>query len=339
MSIWIGTANKGYASYAMEELRRTLGAISCRQLEPGETFLFEAQGERDTVWETILANEPIFLRHVQPVDRELPLSGDADDLEELTGLIRHARHVFEGRGIAVHLRKMQASPFPYSAADTKALLDAVLTELGGRHALQDPELILSLYATTDRLLVGWGSPEGMLSDWPGGAVRFQREDGQISRAKFKLLEAERSFDLSLQQFEQALDVGAAPGGWTSLLLERGLRVTAIDPAELHPSLHGHPGLTVLRQNASEAKLQPYAFDLLVCDMSWSPTLMCKLVLDLREALRSGAHAIVTVKLMHRKPLQTIRDVIGRLEQGFELRKAKQLFHNRDEITLHLCKRG
>ena len=42
--------------------------------------------------------------------------------------------------------------------------------------------------------------------------------------------------------------------------------------------------------------------------------------------------------MHKKPLQTIRDVIAKLETAFELRKAKQLFHNRDEITLYLVKR-
>ncbi|MNF15260.1 hypothetical protein D3C80_2177880 [compost metagenome] len=66
--------------------------------------------------------------------------------------------------------------------------------------------------------------------------------------------------------------------------------------------------------------------------------MSKLVLDLEPALKRGATAIITVKLMHRKPLQTIRDVISRLSTEFVLQKAKQLFHNREEITLYLQKK-
>ncbi|WP_020616304.1 SAM-dependent methyltransferase [Paenibacillus daejeonensis] len=335
MSRWIGTANRGFASYAMEELRRLLPGVRFTQLAAGEVFLMEVPGYQETVQETLLASEPIFLRHVQPVVRELPLSGNADDLQELSHVVRLAESQFEGKRTAVHVRRAVGTAFPYSAADTKALIDAVLLELDSEPSLQAPEMILSLYAAADSLLVGWGTPRELLSDWPGGAVRFQKEEGQVSRAKFKLLEAERAFGLTYANYRNAVDIGAAPGGWTSLLLERGLAVTAIDPAELHPSLHGYPRLTYLKKNASEAKLIPGSYDLLVCDMSWSPMQMCRLVLDLQAALAPGATAIITVKLMHRKPLQTIREVKERLQTAFHIRKAKQLFHNRDEITLYL----
>ncbi|MFS0722328.1 SAM-dependent methyltransferase [Paenibacillus sp. 1P07SE] len=335
MSRWIGTANRGFAAYAMEELRRLFPQVRFTQLAAGEVFLMEIPGSREEVQEALLASEPIFLRHVQPVDRELPLSGNADDLDELSHIVRLAEPLFEGKRTAVHVRRASGTPFPYSAADTKALVDAVLLELDSEPSLQEPDIILSLYAAADRLLIGWGTPTELLSDWPGGAVRFQKEEGQISRAKFKLLEAERAFGLSYADYRTAVDIGAAPGGWTSLLLERGLAVTAIDPADLHPSLQAYPRLTYLKKNASEAKLPPRSFELLVCDMSWSPMQMCRLVLDQQEALVPGAAAIITVKLMHRKPLQTIREVMERLQTAFHVRKAKQLFHNRDEITLYL----
>jgi len=335
VSRWIGTANRGFASYAMEELRRMYPQARFTQLAAGEVFLMELPGSREEVQSSLLEREPIFLRHVQPVDRELPLSGNADDLEELSHVVRLAEAVFAGKRTAVHVRRASATLFPYSAADTKALVDAVLLELDSEPSLQEPEVILSIYAAADRLLIGWGTPRELLSDWPGGAVRFQREEGQISRAKFKLLEAERAFGLSYADYRQALDIGAAPGGWTSLLLERGLAVTAVDPAALHPTLLGYPRLTYLQQNASEAKLEAGRYDLLVCDMSWSPLQMCRLVLDLKQALAPGATAIITIKLMHRKPMQTIREVMERLQTAFHVRKAKQLFHNRDEITLYL----
>ncbi len=335
---FIGTANHGFANFAMEELRRLFPGIAFQQLVAGEVFSAEAAAERDEALMAIRAREPIFLRHVQPVDRTLPITGGADDLQHLSDMVRYAASSFEDRRTAVHIRRTEKSPFPYSPADTKAVLDAVLTEIGSEPVVQEAEMILSVYATGDQLLAGWGTPDEMLSDWPGGAVRFQREEGQISRAKFKLLEAERAFGLRLGAYAQALDIGAAPGGWTSLLLERGTAVTAIDPAELHPSLAGHPRLTYLKRNASEAKLAAESFDLLVCDMSWSPMLMVKLVLELERALKPGAEAIITVKLMHKKPMQTIRDVIAKLETAFVLNRAKQLFHNRDEITLYLTRR-
>jgi len=335
---FIGTTNHGFANYAMEELRRLFPDIAYQQLAAGEVFAAEVPGERDEVLQAIRAGEPIFLRHVQPIDRTLPITGGADDLQHLSDMLRNAALLFQGRRTAVHIRRTEKSPFPYSAADVKAVLDAVLDEIDGEPVLQEPDRILSVYATGDQLLAGWGSPAEMLSDWPGGAVRFQREEGQISRAKFKLLEAERTFGLRLASYREALDIGAAPGGWTSLLLERGAAVTAIDPAELHPSLADHPRLTYLKRNAGDVKLPADSYDLLVCDMSWSPMLMVKLVLELERALKPGADAIITVKLMHKKPLQTIRDVIRKLESAFVLNRAKQLFHNRDEITLYLTKR-
>ncbi|WP_182914224.1 SAM-dependent methyltransferase [Paenibacillus sp. 1011MAR3C5] len=335
MSQWIGTANQTYAPYAMEELRRLIPGASFTQLAAGEVFLMNCTMEQAEALAAIHRDEPIFLRHIQPVDRVMDIDGSASDLQGLADMIRNARLAFEEKRTAVHIRRNAKTSFHYTASDTKALLDAVLEELEAEPVVQQPEMIISVYAAGDKLYVGFATPEDMLSDWPGGAVRFQREEGQVSRAKFKLLEAERAFGLRYMDYRQALDVGAAPGGWTSLLLERGLRVTAIDPADMHPSLLASPALTHIKRNASDAKLPKRAFDLLVCDMSWSPMLMSKLVLDLKDALTPGATAIVTVKLMHRKPLQTIREVKERLGTAFTVLKAKQLFHNREEITLHL----
>jgi len=336
---WICTANRGFAVYAAEELRRLFPTMRMTQLSAGETFVIEVPVEREEAISLIQEKEPIFLRHFQPVDKTLPISGDAGDLEVLGEMVRHARLRLAGRTVAVHLRRVDDSLFPYTAADTKAVLESVLLEVGAEPVVQTPELIFSIFAGKDVLRVGIGTPAEQLSDWPGGAIRFQREEGQISRAKFKLLEAERAFKLDLATYREALDIGAAPGGWTHLLLDRGLAVTAVDPADLNPLLAAYPRLTYLKKNASDVKFRQGQFNLLVCDMSWSPMQMCKLILDLKDALEEGATAIITVKLMHKKPLQTIRDVISRMQTVFTLRKAKQLFHNREEITLYLEKKA
>ncbi|MNE52833.1 putative 23S rRNA ribose 2'-O-ribose methyltransferase [compost metagenome] len=80
------------------------------------------------------------------------------------------------------------------------------------------------------------------------------------------------------------------------------------------------------------------FDLLVCDMSWSPKLTAKLVSDLLYALVPGGTAVVTVKLLSKKPMALIQDVIHTFQDArMQVQRAKQLFHNRDEITLYMIK--
>ncbi|MNE54671.1 hypothetical protein D3C80_1494710 [compost metagenome] len=73
-------------------------------------------------------------------------------------------------------------------------------------------------------------------------------------------------------------------------------------------------------------------------MSWSPKLTAKLVAELLYSLVPGGTAVVTVKLLSKKPMALIQDVIRTFQESrMQIQKAKQLFHNRDEITLYMIK--
>ena len=61
MSEWIGTANHGFATLAMEELRRLFRDIKFVQLRAGEIFRMEVPFGREETLSDLLANEPIFL--------------------------------------------------------------------------------------------------------------------------------------------------------------------------------------------------------------------------------------------------------------------------------------
>lgn len=66
--------------------------------------------------------------------------------------------------------------------------------------------------------------------------------------------------------------------------------------------------------------------------------MAKLVTGLMHSLAPGGTAVVTVKLMHKKPMAVIKEIIAMFEgERMQLQRAKQLFHNRDEITLYMIK--
>ncbi|MBP1961773.1 SAM-dependent methyltransferase [Paenibacillus aceris] len=341
ITTYIGTSNHGFAQYAQDEIRKLFPLTKFTLLVPTEVFLFEVpEGTEDAIT-TIKEQEPIFLRHIQPVLQDWEITGTEVDLEHLKSWLNNAYAaglLHSGEKIAIQVRKEERADVPYAPFSVKAALDEILvSEIHAEPVVRYADQIISIYINAKKLFVGLSKPADNLSDWSGGAIRFMKEEDQISRAKFKLLEAEQRFGIDFSIARTALDIGAAPGGWTSLLLERGLQVTAIDPAAMSPRLLGNSSLKIYKKNASDVKLRDNEFDLLVCDMSWDPRQMGRLVADLLYSLQSGGTAIITVKLMHKKPFQTVRDILRILEPSLFLLKAKQLFHNREELTLYLQK--
>ncbi|MBP1995234.1 SAM-dependent methyltransferase [Paenibacillus eucommiae] len=337
-SRFIGTSNHGYCQHAQEELKRLFPEIRYTLLIPTEVFLFEVPVSAQEAVELIKQKEPMFLRHIQPVDFAWEGSRSDTDLDNLVQWLQQNVNFSAGEKIAVQVRKEERSQAAYTPFSVKQAIDGLLTSVyGAEPVVKEAERIISVYVTATKFYAGISRPKDNLSDWAGGAIRFHKNEEQISRAQFKLLEAEQRFELDFSSYHLALDIGAAPGGWTSLLLERGLRVTAIDPANMHPTLIQHPRLTFLKKNAGDVKLKKDEFDLLVCDMSWDPKQMARLVSDLLYAVKSGGTLIITVKLMHKKPFQTVRELLHMFGSELLLVKAKQLFHNREELTLYMLK--
>jgi 23S rRNA U2552 (ribose-2'-O)-methylase RlmE/FtsJ len=82
-------------------------------------------------------------------------------------------------------------------------------------------------------------------------------DNQFNRARHKMTEAlelmadhPRSVSLS----GCALDIGAAPGGWSYTLacLDAVTEVVAVDPADLNPAVSNHPKVVHIPQMMQEA---------------------------------------------------------------------------------------
>src|SRR6185436_8651688 len=91
----------------------------------------------------------------------------------------------------------------------------------------------------------WGSP------WPMGIPRIRMPRGAPSRSTLKLAEALITFlgdrePESLRAGMRAVDLGAAPGGWTWQLAHRGLRVIAVDNGALKGSVEEDPLVTHVR---------------------------------------------------------------------------------------------
>ena len=177
-----------------------------------------------------------------------------------------------------------------------------------------------------------------LSDWAGGVRRFAREEGQLSRSEFKLLEAFEVFDISVPEKGLALDLGAAPGGWTRILRTKGLRVVAVDPAKLDGHLSRDPGVQHV-QTVAQRYLPTHvgrdAFDLIVNDMRIDVDRSVRLMCQAASFLKRSRFAIMTLKLKPRYQRKQIRDALAILAHAYTVWGTRKLFHNRNEVTVAL----
>ncbi|NUM87630.1 MAG: methyltransferase domain-containing protein [Bdellovibrionales bacterium] len=266
----------------------------------------------------------------------LAVQGKRDDLEILA---YHTRTLLleldTTRSYSVQTRTLEEGRWPYTRFDINNRLAAILGEWGAPLDVQHPEQILSVTLTPTEAFLGLSLARENLSDWAGGERRFKREPNQISRAEFKLLEALETFDLQLPTTGVALDMGAAPGGWTRLLSERGLRVIAVDPAELDPRAESHPNVTHIRTTVENYLPTRETFDVILNDMRMDARDSARVMLMAAQYLKPKGFGIMTLKLPEKGMGDVARAALRILGSGYSVLGARQLFHNRDEVTVAL----
>jgi 23S rRNA (cytidine2498-2'-O)-methyltransferase len=167
------------------------------------------------------------------------------------------------------------------------------------------ELVLDVIVPPEReddepWLVGWHRHSAEHGADPGGVDFLAPPPEAPSRAWSKLEEALRWGALVPRAGELAVEIGAAPGGASFALLERGLAVIGIDPGPVAPQVLGHrSGFTHLRRPFSELEPRelPRRFDWLLLDVNLAPMIALRYVEDLlRTTGARPRHAVLTLKL-------------------------------------------
>ncbi len=316
-------------------------------------------------WETIphdvmtimrLAAEqrPIFVRHLAPVQVVIHLSNTENDIGKLAlALAKLPTFALLERGqhFAVQTRLLQTDIEAASTGGNKhayssgrvnqQLAEAIAEETGAVESIKKPQVVVSLLCTMEKAYLGISLTKDNLSDWPGGARHFAQTPEQISRAEFKLLEALEVFGVALPSQGLALDLGAAPGGWTRLLLEAGMNLVAVDPAKLDGRLAGQPHLEHYRGYAEvyleEAIKRHRKFDVITNDMRMDAREAARLIVEASACLRTDGFIISMLKLPHATPeidpLKNLNEALRLLHRHFGIVQARQLFHNRQEVTV------
>jgi 23S rRNA (cytidine2498-2'-O)-methyltransferase len=190
--------------------------------------------------------------------------------EGFTELLRRKRRQW--------LRCAQTEPTPFPPADT--LVQVLLTA---------PERGWLAVAVAPRPY----QLRRVITPFPKGEIPVASDKAAPSRAFAKLVEAELRLDRRIAAGETCVDLGAAPGSWTYVALQRGARVIAVDRAPLRPDLMRSPRLRF--QKGDAFRFQPDApVDWLLCDVIAAPERSIGLVLDWVRH-RRARHFVVTIK--------------------------------------------
>ncbi|MDD5472366.1 MAG: 23S rRNA (cytidine(2498)-2'-O)-methyltransferase RlmM, partial [Sideroxydans sp.] len=212
--------------------------------------------------------------------------------------------------------------------------------------VDDPALprLHIFFPSEERALIATSDPRNS-SDALNGIHRVSMSADAPSRSYLKLAEA---FEVFLDEQEQsqwlkpkmtAVDLGAAPGGWTWQLVQRGLKVTAVDNGPLKGAAASHPDIKHLRQDGFRFRPQR-PVDWLVCDMVEQPQRVAALM---TEWIVGGLsmNAIFNLKLPMKKRVEALKVALDTMraalnKKGLRYRlDAKQLYHDREEVTVFL----
>lgn len=301
----------------------------------------------------IAANPPIFVRHVCPADYIMGWDESADDIYGKTLSLIHSAnleaHPKSGRRKTIGIQARSVADV--SAKPKGAALDAIhkaVDDSGVMRASGAPDIALSVAFAQDEIIMGISPALMNLSSFAGGSRRFARTEDMVSRSEFKLLEAFETFrtvdsmDVFLhfkaEVHGRALDLGAAPGGWSRILANMGYNITAVDPADLDARLADNERITHVKATAQEyadsIRGNAVKFDLLANDMKMDSSLSARIVAQFREYIKPDGLVILTLKLHMGKFMRQINNARMILEPRFDIIGIRQLFHNRSEVTLY-----
>ncbi len=143
--------------------------------------------------------------------------------------------------------------------------------------------------------------------------------------------------------QHVLELGSAPGGAAWALLERGARVTGVDPAAMDPRVLAHPRYRHVGGSISVLPISalPTRVDWLVSDMNVTPRLTLRSAERFLQAEgKGGPRALVlTLKLKDwalAEQVPTWLDTVA--SWGFEQVLAQQLWPHRQELAI-VARRG
>jgi 23S rRNA (cytidine2498-2'-O)-methyltransferase len=177
--------------------------------------------------------------------------------------------------------------------------------------------------------------------WPGGVIPVRQPAHAVSRAYAKLEEAIQWSDLPLAKEDECVEIGCAPGGASQALLDRGMFVTGIDPAEVDPAVVGHPRFRHLKKRGSDVRRQEFlGVRWLAADMNIAPDDTLSEVEAIVTSPQASIRGLVlTLKLSDWSIASRLPEFVERVRGwGYRDVRTRQLLTGGQEVCLVALRR-
>ncbi len=350
---WVACCRGGFEAETAADLRR-LAAVLDATIDvdaTAATAIVVARGDAadlTRIGDAIAVAPPIFARSLFVGSDALALPGftaggsRADRVTPLLAAIEARRLDGDGPWQSIWIEYpdtndgKELSPL---ARSLETRLDAALRASGTIAA--DTTLRLHVLLTSGTQAYVGTSDDPERSAWPSGIPRLRMPGSAPSRSTLKLAEAfavllDNADRAALRPGLYAVDLGAAPGGWTWQLARRGLKVTAVDNGPLKGSVADDPLVTHLREDGLRWRPRR-AVDWLVCDIVEQPLRIAEMI---GHWMADGAtrRAIFNLKLPMKKRYDEVRRCEARIAAIIDAAglhhtlRVRQLYHDREEVT-------
>lgn len=274
------------------------------------------------------------IEDLDPADRISRLLAALDGLPQAGEVVLETADTNEAKQLAGFCRKFTS---PCAAALRKKGL------LAAKRNRKQPRLHL-FFLDSSTLYAGISYPQNSSAD-EMGIIRLKFPADAPSRSTLKLEEAWKWFlsrkeqEKLLQPAMTAVDLGAAPGGWTYQLVKKHIRVEAIDNGPMSEALMDS-GI-VKHIKADGFKYRPEKpVDWLVCDMVEKPSKVASLMAS--WVIKGDCRmAMFNLKLPMKKRYQAVSEARELIDERFQKAgvgyglNIKQLYHDREEVTCFL----
>lgn len=343
---------EGDCAAEIQDKTAELGVYGYCQTQPEQAYVtYHCQHEEaEHIARKLTLKDLVFAREMFALLGPVKVAGIEDRASEVIKVLKPHQETF---GLAGELRV--GTPDTNEANQLSKFCRKFSVPL--RQALRKEELLSNkplakrpmlhvLFVNAAHALVGYSYSYNQTIH-NGGIVRLRMPKEAPSRSTLKLDEAfqvfvpENEHEKRVHSGMKAVDLGAAPGGWTYQLVRRGMMVQAVDNGPMAESLMETGQVKHIQEDGFKFRPKRKNVTWLVCDMVEKPARVGELMTS--WLLEGGCEeAIFNLKLPMRQRYAAVKGYLDQIKEQlqtegtkpFEI-QAKHLYHDREEITVHL----
>lgn len=338
LTTFLITCSSSWEKQATHEIKRVLPGAACRTTFFPGNILVSTEIPRPEALAALEAAETGLIGRVVPLDLRCDISKHRTSLDELLEAARELPPL--NPEFTFRVRCDRRGNHEFGSRDVELFVgDKLVDEWGTAADLEVPEQLVSIEIFQDLAFMSATWADEVLRKEISQFRKHATGQRPLNRAEKKLREAISKFKIRLPVGARALDLGAAPGGWTRVLAEYAAEVIAVDPAQLDERVLALPNVKHLTMRSEDYLARAEGpFDIVTCDMNVPSHVAAQRLCETAPLLTDQGQAVLTIKFgsRHRREhVQRALDVLEVCYEGFEIR---HLPHNGKETTMWMRKR-